>query len=55
MGAIDEMRVSNIARTEKEIQTLMELGVKGFLAVASKGKLTTTWSEIKKTIGHTSD
>ena len=48
MGAIDEMRVSSIARTGKEIQTLMELGVKGFLAVAPKGKLTTTWSEIKK-------
>ena len=48
VGAIDEMRVSSIARTGKEIQTLMELGVKGFLAVASKGKLTTTWSEIKK-------
>ena len=48
VGAIDEMRVSNIARTRKEIQTLMELGVKGFLAVSSKGKLTTTWSEIKK-------
>ena len=48
VGAIDEMRVSSIARTGKEIQTLMELGVKGFLAVASTGKLTTTWSKIKK-------
>lgn len=47
VGAIDEMRVSNTARSEKEIRTLMELGIEGFLAVDSKGKLTTTWGEIR--------
>ena len=47
VGAIDEIRVSNTARSEKEIRTLMELGIEGFLAVDSKGKLTTTWGEIR--------
>jgi len=47
VGAIDEMRVSNIARTEKEIQEFMSIGVKGVLAVTSQKKLTTTWAEMK--------
>ena len=48
VGAIDEMRVSNATRSQKEIQTLMNLGIEGFLSVDSEQKLTTIWSRIKQ-------
>ena len=50
VGAIDEMRVSKTACSEKEIRTLMGLGIEGFLAVNSKGKLTTYLGRNQKPI-----
>jgi len=47
VGAIDEMRVSNIPRTEEEIQEFMNIGVKGLLAVTPEKKLAQTWAKIK--------
>ncbi len=46
-GYIDEVRISNIARTQKEIQALMNMGIAGVLSVTSKDKLATTWAKIK--------
>ena len=48
VGTIDEMRVSNTTRSQKEIQTLMNLSIEGFLPVDSEQKLTTIWSRIKQ-------
>ena len=36
-GQMDEVRISNIARTEQEIQTLMDKGIEGVLAVTTRG------------------
>lgn len=46
-GMIDEVRVSNIARTQKEINDIMNLGIEGVLAVTPKDKLSSTWGRIK--------
>ena len=46
-GVVDEVAFFDVSLTEEEIQKLME-GFANFLAVASEGKLTTTWSSIKK-------
>lgn len=46
-GQMDEVRISNIARTEQEIQTLMDKGIEGVLAVTSEDKLATTWGALK--------
>ena len=46
-GRMDEVRISNIARSEAEIQELMNKGIKGVLAVQPQDKLTTTWAELK--------
>ena len=46
-GRMDEVRISNIARTQKEIQQLMNIGIEGVLAVTPKDKLATTWGELK--------
>lgn len=46
-GYIDEVRISNIARTQKEIQDLMEIGIEGVLSVSPKDKIATTWGKIK--------
>jgi hypothetical protein len=44
---MDEVRISNVARTEDEIRVLMDIGIDGMLAVSLKGKLTSTWAYIK--------
>ena len=46
-GQMDEVRISNIARTEQEIQTLMDKGIEGVLAVTQEDKLATTWGALK--------
>ena len=46
-GRMDEVRISNAARTEDEIRVLMDIGIDGMLAVSPKGKLTPTWAYIK--------
>ena len=46
-GYMDELRVSNIARTQDEIQQLMKLGIDGVLAVSPKDKLASTWGKLK--------
>ena len=43
---IDEVRISNISRTQKEIQSVMEEGYEP-KAVSPASKLATTWSAIK--------
>ncbi len=50
-GKIDEVRISNVARTQKEIQQLMNLGIDGVLAVTPQDKLATSWGKLKKNFG----
>ena len=44
-GMIDEVRVSNIARSAAEIRESFQ---NGFLSVAPQGKLAATWGEVKR-------
>ena len=44
---MDEVRISNIARSEQEIQELMNKGIEGVLAVKPQDKLATTWGKLK--------
>lgn len=46
-GRMDEVRISNIARSAQEIQELMTKGIEGVLAVQPQDKLTTTWGKLK--------
>ena len=46
-GRMDEVRISNIARAQQEIQELMNKGIEGVLAVKPQDKLTTTWGRVK--------
>ena len=46
-GSLDEVRISNVARSQKEIQQLMKIGIEGVLAVTPKDKLATTWGQLK--------
>ena len=46
-GRMDEVRISNIARSEQEIQELMNKGIEGVLAVKPLDKLATTWGKLK--------
>ena len=46
-GRMDEVRISNIARSEQEIQELMNKGIEGVLAVKPEDKLATTWGKLK--------
>ena len=46
-GRMDEVRISNIARSEQEIQELMNKGIEGVLAVKPQNKLATTWGKLK--------
>lgn len=46
-GRLDEVRISNIARTQKEIQQLMNIGIEGVLSVTPRDKLATTWGKIR--------
>ena len=47
-GIIDEIRISNVARTEKEIQEAMDVGLAQILSVEPGGKLATRWSYLKQ-------
>ena len=49
-GRMDEVRISNIARSEQEIQELMNKGIEGVLAVKSQDKLATTWGKLKSNL-----
>ena len=44
---MDEVRISNIARTEEEIKTLMEKGIESMLAISPKSKLAISWGYLK--------
>jgi hypothetical protein len=47
MARWTRLRISNIARSQKEIQQLMKIGIEGVLAVIPKDKLATTWGQLK--------
>ncbi|MFQ6041489.1 MAG: LamG domain-containing protein [Candidatus Poribacteria bacterium] len=47
VGALDEMRISNIPRTEAEIKELLERGLASILAVEAANGLSITWGRIK--------
>ena len=47
-GIIDEIRISNVARTEDEIQEAMDVGLAQILSVEPGGKLATRWGYIKQ-------
>ncbi len=47
VGAIDDMRMSNVARTEEEIRDAMNRGLEGILAVRPFSGLPATWGRIK--------
>lgn len=47
-GKIDELRISKVARTQKEVQQLMNLGIDGVLSVTPQDKLATAWGKLKK-------
>ena len=46
-GRMDEVRISNTARTQQEIQELMNKGIEGVLAVKLQDKLALTWGQLK--------
>ena len=46
-GIIDEIRISNVARTEKEINEAMDVGLAQILNVEPSGKLATRWGYLK--------
>ncbi len=46
-GRMDEVRISNIARSQQEIEELMNKGIEGVLAVKPQDKLATTWARLK--------
>jgi hypothetical protein len=49
-GRMDEVRISNIARSEQEIKELMNKGIEGVLAVRPQDKLATTWGTLKSNL-----
>jgi hypothetical protein len=51
VGTIDEILITNVALSEDDIGAVMNQGIEkasGITAVTNVGKLTTTWSSIKK-------
>ena len=46
-GRMDEVRISNIARSAQAIQELMNKGIEGVLAVNPQDKLATIWGKLK--------
>lgn len=48
IGTIEEIRISNIARSEAEIKEAMNVGLAQILSVDPQSKLTTRWSYIKQ-------
>ena len=49
-GSMDEVRISNIARSEQEVRELMNKGIDGVLAIKPQDKLATTWGELKSNL-----
>lgn len=49
-GRMDEVRISNIVRSEQEIKELMNKGIEGVLAVKPQDKLATTWGTLKSNL-----
>lgn len=47
-GLIDEVAIFNVALSEDDITNIMGNGLGGMLSVFDKGKLATTWANIKK-------
>ncbi len=47
MGIIEEARISNVARTEEEIQVAMDIGLAALLSVDPGGKLAARWGYLK--------
>ena len=47
VGALDDMRISNIPRTETEIKNVAERGLASILAVELSDGLPTTWGRVK--------
>ncbi len=48
LGVIEEIRISNVARTQKEIKEAMDVGLAQILSVNPQSKLTTRWGYIKQ-------
>lgn len=48
IGIIEEIRISNVARTQKEIKEAMDVGLAQILSVDPQSKLTTRWGYIKQ-------
>ena len=46
-GIIEEIRISNVARTKDEIQEAMDVGLAAILSVEPDGKLATCWGYLK--------
>ena len=49
-GSMDEVRISNIARSEQEVRELMNEGIEGVLAIKPQDKLATTWGKLKSNL-----
>ena len=54
-GRMDEVRISNIARSEQEIQELMNKGIEGVLAVQPQDKLDNNMGKTEVRLRHDSD
>ncbi len=48
LGIIEEIRISNVARSEDEIKEAMRFGLAQILSVDPRSKLTTRWGYIKQ-------
>ncbi len=48
-GLIDEFAIFTEPLTESEIQSIMDGGIEGFIAVEPAGKLTTRWGSLRST------
>lgn len=46
-GMLDEVRISNVVRTQEEIQALMKFGIERVSSVTPRDKLATTWANLK--------
>lgn len=46
-GLMDDLNIWKRGLSEEEVNTIMNDGVDGFLAVEARGKLTTTWGRLK--------
>lgn len=46
---LDEVRISNIDRSQNEIKQLMNIGIAGVLLVTPQGKVATTWGKLRDT------